>query len=151
MLDSDLAKLYGVDTKSLNRQVKRNIIRFPADFMFELTKDEFENLRCQNGTSSLEYGGRRYQPFVFTENGVAMLSSVLKSDQAALVNIAIMRIFTKLRSFLMLEKELADRMTHLELGTNKLFKVVFERLDVLEEKTPALPLERRKIGLKGDN
>ena len=151
MLDSDLAKLYGVDTKSLNRQVKRNIIRFPADFMFELTKDEFENLRCQNGTSSLEYGGRRYQPFVFTENGVAMLSSVLKSDQAALVNIAIMRIFTKLRSFLMLEKELADRMTHLELGTNKLFKVVFERLDDLEEKTPSLPLERRKIGLKGDN
>lgn len=80
-----------------------------------------------------------------------MLSSVLKSDQAALVNIAIMRIFTKLRSFLMLEKELADRMTHLELGTNKLFKVVFERLDDLEEKTPSLPLERRKIGLKGDN
>ncbi len=151
MLDSDLAKLYGVETKSLNRQAKRNIIRFPADFMFELTKDEFENLRCQNGTSSLEYGGRRYQPFVFTENGVAMLSSVLKSDQAALVNIAIMRIFTKLRSFLMLEKELADRMTRLELGTNKLFKVVFERLDDLEEKTPSLPLERRKIGLKGDN
>lgn len=151
MLDSDLAKLYGVDTKSLNRQVKRNIIRFPADFMFELTKEEFENLRCQNGTSSLEYGGRRYQPFVFTENGVAMLSSVLKSDQAALVNIAIMRIFTKLRSFLMLEKELADRMTHLELGTNKLFKIVFERLDDLEEKSPSLPLERRKIGFKGDN
>ena len=90
MLDSDLAKLYGVETKALNRQVRRNLIRFPSDFMFELTKDEFKNLKCQNGTSSWEYGGRRKQPFVFTENGVAMLSSVLKSERAVLVNISIM-------------------------------------------------------------
>ncbi len=80
MLDSDLAKLYEVETKALNRQVKRNLIRFPKDFMFQLTRAEFENLRCQNGTSSSDYGGRRYEPLVFTENGVAMLSSVLKSD-----------------------------------------------------------------------
>ena len=110
MLDSDLANLYGVETRQLNRQVRRNIIRFPDDFMFELNKEEFENLKCQNGTSSSEYGGRRKQPLVFTENGVAMLSCVLKSDQAALVNIAIMRIFTKLRSFMMLEKELVLNM-----------------------------------------
>ena len=138
MLDSDLAKLYGVETKALNRQVKRNEIRFPEDFMFQLTKDEFENLRCQNGTSSLDYGGRRYQPLVFTENGVAMLSSVLKSDQAALVNIAIMRIFTKLRSFMILEKELVTRINRLEADTTEVFKVVFEKLDALDEQLPAV-------------
>ena len=133
MLDSDLAKLYGVDTRQLNRQVRRNLIRFPEDFMFELEKDEFENLKCQNGTSSSEYGGRRKQPLVFTENGVAMLSSVLKSEQAALVNIAIMRIFTKLRSFLVLEKKLVSRMSNLEKNTAEVFKVVFEKLDNLDK------------------
>lgn len=116
--------------------------------MFELTKEEYENLRCQNGTSSSEYGGRRYEPLVFTENGVAMLSSVLKSDQAALVNIAIMRIFTKLRSFLMLEKELSERVDSLESGVNKVFKIVFERLDGLEVKLPSQDMKRKKIGLK---
>lgn len=105
MIDSDLAQLYGVETKALNRKVRRNLVRFPEDFMFQLTKEEFENLKCQIGTSSSGWGGNRKQPLVFTENGVAMLSSVLRSDQAALVNISIMRIFTKLRSFLMLEKE----------------------------------------------
>ena len=114
-------------TRQLNRQVRRNLIRFPDDFMFELNKEEFENLKCQNGTSSSEYGGRRKQPLVFTENGVAMLSSVLKSDQAALVNIAIMRIFTKLRSFMMLEKELVKRVNRLESDTTEVFKVVFEK------------------------
>lgn len=105
-------------------------------------------MRCQNGTSSLKYGGRRYQPLVFTENGVAMLSSVLKSDQAALINIAIMRIFTRLRSFLLLEKGLDDRMGKLEKGTNQMFRVVFERLDDLEKVSSSLPGERIKIGLK---
>ena len=148
MLDSDLANLYGVETRQLNRQVRRNLIRFPADFMFELTREEFENLKCQNGTSSSEYGGRRKQPLVFTENGVAMLSSVLKSDQAALVNIAIMRIFTKLRSFLMFEKEMVERVDGLESGVNKVFKIVFERLDGLEVKLPSHDTNRKKIGLK---
>jgi len=148
MLDSDLAKLYGVDTRQLNRQVRRNIIRFPDDFMFELTKEEFENLKCQNGTSSSEYGGRRKQPLIFTENGVAMLSSVLKSDQAALVNIAIMRIFTKLRSFMMLEKELVTRINRLESDTTEVFKVVFEKLDSLDEQLPSQIKDRTKIGLK---
>ena len=100
MLDSDLAKLYGVETKQLNRQVQRNLKRFPVDFMFQLTENEEENLRCQFGTSSSSYGGRRYLPYVFTENGVAMLSSVLSSERAVEINISIIRIFTKLRSFL---------------------------------------------------
>jgi hypothetical protein len=147
MLDSDLAKLYGVETKQLNRQVRRNNIRFPDDFMFELNKEEFENLKCQNGTSSSEYGGRRKQPLVFTENGVAMLSSVLKSDQAALVNIAIMRIFTKLRSFHLLEKDLVNRVDQLEIDTTEVFKVVFERLDKIENLKDSMTEDRVKIGI----
>lgn len=134
MLDSDLAQLYGVETKALNRQVRRNLVRFPEDFMFQLTKEDYESLKCQIGTSKVGRGGKQKQPLVFTENGVAMLSSVLRSDQAALVNISIMRIFTKLRSFLMLEKENSKKIDSLERGTNQLFKVVFERLDNLEEK-----------------
>lgn len=99
MLDSDLAKLYGVETKRLNEQVRRNQNRFPDDFMFRLEPEEFEILRSQYATSSSVWGGRRYQPLVFTENGVAMLSTVLNSEVAIEVNISIIRIFTKLRSF----------------------------------------------------
>lgn len=131
MLDSDLAKLYGVATKRLNEQVRRNFDRFPEDFMFQITKEEFEILKSQFATSSLDWGGKRKQPLVFTENGVAMLSSVLKSKQAVQVNISIMRIFTKLRSFLMLEKENSKKIDSIEKGTNQLFKIVFERLDNL--------------------
>jgi hypothetical protein len=149
MLDSDLADLYGVDTKRLNEQVKRNLDRFPGDFMFQLTEEEHEVLRSQFATSKKGRGGRRYQPFVFTENGVAMLSTVLNSKQAIQINIAIMRIFTKLRSFLMLEKELVGRMDRLESGTNQMFKIVFERLGDLE-KIPDenFSNDRKKIGLK---
>jgi len=95
MFDSDLAALYEVETKTLNRAVKRNLDRFPTDFMFQLTEDEFENLRCQNGTS--RWGGRRYVPYVFTEQGVAMLSSVLRSERAVQVNIEIRRAFVRYR------------------------------------------------------
>ena len=147
MLDSDLAKLYGVETKRLNEQVRRNLDRFPEDFMFQITREEFEILKSQFATSSLDWGGKRKQPLVFTENGVAMLSSVLKSKQAVQVNISIMRIFTKLRSFLMLEKENSKKINSLETGTNQLFKIVFERLDNLEDKLPTLDKDRRKIGL----
>lgn len=151
MLDSDLAELYSVETKRLNEQVKRNIQRFPSDFMFQLSDQEFESLRSQIATSNGEKGGRRYQPFVFTENGVAMLSSVLSSEQAVQVNIAIMRIFTKLRSFLLLENDLKQRMDKLEVGSNYLFKIVFERLDDLDEKrNPLFPNKRTKIGIKKD-
>lgn len=148
MLDSDLADLYEVETKQLNRQVKRNILRFPEDFMFQLTTDEFreiQNLKNRGG----QYGGQRKNPYVFTENGVAMLSSVLNSEKAILVNIAIIRIFTKLRSFLFLEQGLNERMSKLESGTNKIFKVVFERLDTIEHAIDTkLPSSKKKIGLK---
>ena len=100
MLDRDLALLYGVETKILNRAVKRNLQRFPRDFMFQLTEHEAEALRCQIGTSNKGRGGRRYLPYVFTEQGVAMLSSVLNSERAINVNSEIMRAFVKLRQLL---------------------------------------------------
>ena len=151
ILDSDLAKLYGVETGALNRQVKRNINRFPADFMFQLSEIEEESLRCQIGISNELKGGRRYLPYAFTENGVAMLSSVLSSERAVEINISIMRIFTKLRSFHALESNLANELKDLKDTTNQLFKVVFERLDNLEDQiTPKLPTNRKKIVLKPD-
>ena len=125
------------------------IIRFPKDFMFQLSNQEHTNLKCQIGTSSLFHGGRRTLPFVFTESGVAMLAGILNSERAIEVNIAIMRIFTKLRSFLLLERELTERMAKLEKGTVKMFKTVFERMDNLEDQiTPQLPPNRKKIGLE---
>ncbi len=115
MLDRDLAELYGVETKVLKRAVRRNIDRFPEDFMFQLSTQELKNLRCQIGASS--WGGERYLSFVFTEQGVAMLSGILNSKRAVQVNIAIMRAFVKLRETLSLHKELAKK---LELLENKI-------------------------------
>lgn len=154
MLDSDLAELYEVETKALTRQVRRNQGRFPEDFLIEPNSRELEGLRRQFGASnpprSWNYK-RRSTPMLFTENGVAMLSSVLKSERAIHVNISIMRIFTKLRSFLHLEKDLRERMDKLEMDTGKLFKIVFERLDEYEEMvTPKLPYKRKKIGFRKD-
>ena len=116
MLDSDLARLYGVETKRLKEQVKRNINRFPSDFMFELTREETVNLRSQIATSNQEggRGGNRYRAFAFTENGVAMLSSVLKSETAIEVNIQIMRAFTAMRSFLMSNAHIFQRLETVE-------------------------------------
>jgi hypothetical protein len=149
MLDSDLAELYGVLTKNLNKAVKRNIERFPEDLMLQLTAEEFELLKSQNGTSKENYGGRRYLPLAFTEGGVAMLSSVLTSDRAAQVNLAIIRTFIKLRSFLVIENASSDKVDELGQGTYRLFKIVFERLDSLEEIiAPKLDSQRRRIGLK---
>ena len=149
MFDSDLAELYGVETRVLNQSVQRNLSRFPNDFMFQLTENEHDSLRSQIVISKKGKGGRRYMPYVFTENGVAMLSSVLNSEKAILINVSIMRIFTRLRSFLMLEKDLTERVTKLEQGTNQMFKVVFERLDNYEEMVaPRLPGDRNKVGLK---
>jgi hypothetical protein len=148
MLDSDLAALYEIETSQLNRQVRRNLNRFPGDFMFELTQDEYQSLICQNGISKKGRGGRQKLPLVFTEPGVAMLSSVLNSERSVLVNISIMRTFIKLRSFLAMESSLETKVNKLEEGTNKLFKIVFERLDSVEEATPALKPNRKKIGLK---
>ena len=154
MLDSDLAKLYGVETKALNRQVRRNISRFPKDFLIELDLNELEDLRRQFGTANhltcWNYK-RRTIPMLFTENGVAMLSTVLNSESAIQVNIAIMRTFTKLRSSLSKENLMESRVDDLESGmeeAHKVFKIVFERLDSLEDQIiPKLPANRKKIGL----
>jgi hypothetical protein len=112
LLDRDLAVLYGVPTKQLNKAISRNPDRFPDDFMFQLTKEEVENLRFQFGTSS--WGGHRYQPYAFTEQGVAMLSSVLRSKRAVRMNIRIMRAFVQLREILSTHKELAHKLAELE-------------------------------------
>lgn len=117
MLDFDLAKLYQVETGQLNRQVKRNIYRFPDDFMFRLNKEEFENLRCQIGISS--WGGSRYLPMAFTEQGVAMLSSVLNSPTAIEVNIQIIRVFTKMRALLMTHKDILLQLEKMEKKLGK--------------------------------
>ncbi|MDH4028585.1 MAG: ORF6N domain-containing protein [Nitrospirota bacterium] len=115
MLDSDLAELYGVETSNLNKSVKRNSDRFPQDFMFQLTKKEAESLRFQIGISKTEgRGGRRYRPYAFTEQGVAMLSSILRSKRAIHMNIAIMRVFVKLKEILSTNKELAHKLIELE-------------------------------------
>ena len=117
LLDRDLAERYGVETKQLKRAVRHNLKRFPEDFMFELSKEEWENLRCHFGTSSR--GGIRYAPMAFTEQGVAMLSSVLNSDRAIEVNIAIMRAFVQLRKMIASNEELAQKLKELEKRLEK--------------------------------
>jgi hypothetical protein len=151
MLDSDLAKLDGVQTKILNKAVKRNLEHFPTDFMFQLTQKEDESLRFHIGTSKNGRGGRKYLPLVFTEGGVAMLSSVLMSNEASQVNISIIRTLIRLRIYLAMENSLTEKLNKMEQGTNKLFKVVFERLDALEEGLPEHPKDRKKIGLATSN
>lgn len=149
MLDSDLAQLYEVETGALNRAVRRNQSRFPNDFMFQLTETEEEFLRCQIGISKTDSpGGRRYLPFVFTEQGVAMLSSVLKSEKAALVNIEIMRTFVKLREFLLSNQELARKLAILEDKYDSQFKVIFDA--IRELMNPSAHASKRKIGIKTD-
>lgn len=148
MLDQDLAEMYGVETKQLKRQVKRNIDRFPKDFMFELTTKEFENLRSQIGTSS--WGGTRYMPMAFTEQGVAMLSSILNSKTAIEVNIRIIRVFTKMREFALTHKEILLQLTKLEKevkGNSKDIENIFMVLKELLEKE-SKPTPRNKIGFK---
>jgi hypothetical protein len=129
MLDQNLAVLYGVETKRLKEQVRRNIERFPKDFMFELSKNEYENLRTQIATSS--WGGTRYAPMAFTEHGVLMISSVLRSDKAIQVNIQIMRAFTKLRHLILDNVELRREIENLRADTDGKFRIIFETLDQL--------------------
>ncbi|HRE77261.1 MAG TPA: ORF6N domain-containing protein [Flavobacterium sp.] len=143
MLDFHLADLYEIETKVLKQAVKRNINRFPNDFMFELTKEEFENLRSQFVTS--KRGGIRYMPFAFTEQGVAMLSSVLNSDKAIAINIAIMRTFVSLRQFALNYKDLNDKITEIE----KQFPDIYKILNFLMDKENSTSSkERNKIGYK---
>lgn len=129
-LDADLAMLYGVETSVLNRAVKRNTDRFPADFMFQLDAQEWENLRCQIGISS-SHGGRRALPYAFTEQGVAMLSSVLNATRAVQVNIAIMRTFVQLRRLMDNNRNLARRIDSLEARYDEQFSAVFDAIKQL--------------------
>ena len=148
MLDSDLALLYGVETKRLNEQVKRNESRFPLDFMFQLTETEFHNLKSQFATSS--WGGTRKLPFAFTEHGVLMLSSVLKSDKAIQTNIQIMRIFTKVRQMLLDTTEIKIDILQIQKkleNHDKNIELVFSYLDELTEKKES-EKPRTKIGYK---
>ena len=131
MLDRDLAELYGVQTKALKQAVRRNIKRFPSDFMFELTKEEFKDWRSQFVTSS--WGGPRYVPMVFTEQGVAMLSSVLNSERAIQVNIQIMRAFTQLRKMISTHKDLKRKIEAMEKKYDEQFRIVFEAITQLIE------------------
>jgi hypothetical protein len=146
MLDSDLAKLYGVPTRRLNEQVRRNIRRFPADFMFQLTNEEFETLRSQFAISRRTHGGRRYLPLAFTEQGVAMLSSVLRSERAIQVNIEIMRTFVRLRRMAMSHADLARRLDALESKYDAKFKEVFDAIRQLMEPPPQPPRPRIGFG-----
>ncbi len=158
MLDYDLAVLYGVPTKRLNEQVKRNLKRFPDDFMFQLTTQEAQasrsqfatlkagaNLRSQIATSS--YGGSRYLPYAFTEQGIAMLSSVLNSDRAIQVNIAIMRAFVKIREMLATHKELADRLSELERRMGRKDQEVIALFEAIRKlMAPPPEIKKRPIG-----
>ena len=150
MLDSDLAELYQVETKALNQQVKRNLKRFPADFMFQLTTNEWDVMRSQIVTASQNKRNINASPYVFTEQGVAMLSSVLKSDRAIEVNIQIMRIFTKIRQMLFDNTDLRldiEKMKKKFDNQDKNMEIVFRYLDELLEKKEN-PIERNKIGYK---
>jgi hypothetical protein len=143
MLDADLAVLYGVSTKRLNEQVRRNRSRFPDDFMFQLTREEVRSLRSQIATSKQGRGGRRYAPLVFTEQGIAMLSTVLNSERAIQVNIEIMRAFVRLRELVATHKDLGRKLEALEKRYDAQFRVVF---DAIRELMKPPESKKRKIG-----
>ena len=146
MMDSDLSELYGVPTHRLNEQVKRNIRRFPEDFMFQLTKVEFQNLISQNAIS--RWGGKRKMPYAFTEQGVSMLSSVLNSDRAIQVNIQIIRVYTKMRKFLSTHKDILLKLEQLERKTSshdEKIELIFEYIKQLVQQKNE---PRKRIGFK---
>lgn len=152
MLDRDLAEMYGVETKNLNKAIKRNSSRFPEDFMFQLTKDEYESLRFQIGTSKVGRGGVRYLPYAFTEQGVAMLSSILSSETAIQVNIQIIRVFTKMKQALLDNKEILLKIEKIEKklvqhdeGLETVFKVLKKLLQQPK------PKKRESIGFPYPN
>ena len=157
MLDEDLALLFGVTTARLNQQVKRNLDRFPADFMFQLTKEEWDDLRSQFATSSLKLqsatskpgrGGRRKRPYAFTEHGVVMLANVLNSPTAVRASIQVVRAFVHLREWLAAHKELAGKLKALETKYDGQFKVVFDAIRQLM--SPPDPPKRRPIGFRSE-
>ena len=151
MLDFDLAEMYGVETKNLNLAVKRNLKRFPTDFMFQLSKSEWEILRLQIETSKGR-GGTRYLPFAFTEQGVAMLSGILNSEKAIEVNIAIMRAFVFMRQYALTHKDLTEKLQELENKYDQQFKDVYDAINFLLQKDSqeTEQKQRKRIGYKND-
>jgi phage regulator Rha-like protein len=147
LLDSDLAALYGVRTATLNKAVKRNAERFPPDFMFQLTSEELRSLRFQIGISKRR-GGLRYLPYAFTEQGIAMLSSVLNSERAVRVNIAIVRAFVKLRQMLETNRELAQKFSELEQRVGKHDQEILAILEAIRQLMRPLEKSRREIGFR---
>ena len=151
MLDFDLAELYETETKYLKRSVRSNLKRFPPDFMFELSKMEWETLRCNISTSNIR-GGTRYLPFAFTEQGVAMLSGILNSEKAIEVNIAIMRAFVFMRQYALTHKDLTEKLQELENKYDKQFKSVYDAINFLLQKDnqETEQKQRKRIGFKND-
>lgn len=145
MLDSDLAELYGVETKQLNRAVRRNLDRFPEDFMFQLSDQELADLRCQIGTSSSTYGGRRYHPYAFTEQGVAMLASVLQSKEATMINIQIVRAFVAMREAIATSAELARKLEQLEYRLGQQDDDIASLFEAIKQ-LMALPTKKGRLG-----
>ena len=149
LLDSDLAALYGVSTGALNRAVRRNASRFPPDFMFQLTAEEAANLKCQFGTSSSGHGGRRRSlPYAFTEQGVAMLSSVLRSERAVLVNVAIMRAFVSLRRMLSADEALARKLAELERRLEGHDQAIRSLFDAIRQLMASPAKSQKQIGFQ---
>jgi hypothetical protein len=153
ILDSDLAKIYGVDTSALNRAIKRNLKRFPTDFLFSLTREEFANLRCQIGISSPSYGGRRFLPYAFTENGAVMAANVLNSSQAVRMSVFVVRAFIRMRELLSGSKELAAELKKLEAKLTTRLDVhetaiidVLRRIMELLDPPPAPPVSEKSLG-----
>lgn len=156
MLDRDLAAMYGIETKVFNQSVKRNIKRFPADFMFQLNKEEFENWKSQIVTSNSDKMGLRKMPYAFTEQGVAMLSGIINSDRAIAMNIAIMRAFVAMRKIALTNKVIAEKLEQLEnrvgghdAQLNQIYEAIENLLDDKVEKQ-SLPKGRKRIGFKPD-
>ena len=149
MLDPDLAELYGVETKTFNRAVKRNRDRFPDDFMFQLRREEYDDLKSHFGTSS--WGGRRYMPYAFTEHGVVMLSSVLTSERAIQMNIAIVRAFVRLRELLANNKDLANRLEQLEHALDQHTSVINILADEINNLKAIPDSPRRQIGFRPED
>lgn len=152
MFDFDLAELYETETKYLKRAVRTNIQRFPPDFMFELTREEWDILRCNFSTSN-QRGGTRYMPFAFTEQGVSMLSSVINSDKAIDMNIAIMRAFVFIRQYALSHKDLTDKIKEIEKRYDKQFTDVYDALNYLlqKDKLQIEQRERKRIGYEANN
>ncbi|MFA6315130.1 MAG: ORF6N domain-containing protein [Candidatus Paceibacterota bacterium] len=148
MLDSDLAELYGVSTIRLNEQVRRNLSRFPQDFMFQISKNEYESLRSQIAISNTGRGGRRYLPYAFTEHGVAMLSAVLRSPRAVAVSVYIVRAFIKLREMLATHKDLAKKMEDLENRQENQGKQMIKVFQVLKQLLEEPVLKKEPMGFR---